>query len=467
MIKQLLPNLTFVDVETTGTSPISDRIIDIGIVRVENGKIVEEFESLINPQTYLSPYITQITSITPEVLYKAPYFEEVKGKIYNLLADSVFVAHNVHFDYSFVKNEFARYETKFSSKMLCTVRLSRLLFPHERHHNLDAIINRFGISVETRHRALPDAMAMYHFWEKVKNEIPEEKFSESIQKLSKNSRIPSQINKELISNIPNLPGVYVFYDKEGTCLYVGKSTHLKDRITSHFSSFHKNTTDMKLSDLIFDIEIKRCGGDLSASLLESELIKKMQPLFNRQLRSVREVVAVTKNDNTEFHTVEVKRIQVPIIGNYENIIAVFPSIKKAKEKLYEICESRHICRIMIGLEKGKGKCFGSQIGKCDGACMGKESALKHNIKLIEAFNGYFIPKWPFEGEIIIEEKSEDLTEYIHINNWVHTGLSTFKDSEPTFTPKENVLYIDTVKILKKFLKKREYLNKVKRLPALA
>lgn len=465
-MKNLLSNLSFVDVETTGTSATGDRIIDIGIVRVEEGKIVEEFESLVNPLTHLSPFISQMTSITPEMLYRAPTFEEIKSKVYDMLDGTTFVAHNAQFDYAFIKQEFARLETKFSSKMLCTVRLSRLLFPEYKHHNLDALVERFNLPMEKRHRAFPDAKALYFFLDKVRQVFPEDKLSMTVKSLVKKSRIPTAIDFKLIKNLPNQPGVYIFYDAEGTVLYVGKSTHLKDRVMSHFSAFHSISTDLKLATQAADLEIIRTGGDLSACLLEAELIKKMQPIFNRQLREARECVALIKKEDTNYHTIELKRIRLPITGDSGRIVSLYPSMKKAKETIHEILKEKHICPIVSGLEKGPGPCFNFQIGKCDGACTGKESALKHNLKLIEALGNYFIPKWPFDGEIAIREESEDVSELIHINNWMHVGTTLVSQGDAVFKKKENVIYTDTVKILKKFLKRRDYLKKIaKALPA--
>jgi DNA polymerase-3 subunit epsilon len=264
----------------------------------------------------------------------------------------------------------------------------------------------------------------------------------------------------LIKNIPNQPGVYIFYDADGTVLYVGKSTHLKDRVMSHFSAFHSISTDLKLLSQAADLEFIRTGGDLSACLLEAELIKKMQPVFNRQLREARESVAVIKNEKSRYHTIELKRIKLPLDADFGKIVTIYPSMKKAKEVINEIIKEKHICPIASGLENGKGPCFNFQIGKCDGACIGKESALKHNLKLIVALGNYFIPKWPFDGEITVKEESDDVTELVHINNWMHIGTTSVKGGDFRFTQKESAIYTDTVKILKRFLKRGDFMKKI-------
>ncbi len=143
----MLPQkLVFIDTETTGLSVSRDRIIEIGIVRVENNVVVAEYQSLINPEMFLSPFITSITHITEADLVNAPTFYDIRKDVYDLLKDAVFVAHNVRFDYGFLRNEFKRMEMNFTAKHFCTAKLSRSLFPLERHHNLDSVMQRFGIS---------------------------------------------------------------------------------------------------------------------------------------------------------------------------------------------------------------------------------------------------------------------------------------------------------------------------------
>ena len=138
----MLPqSICFVDVETTGTSAFYNRVIEIGIVKTLNGEIVKEYKTLINPQTHIDPFIEQLTGIDPISLENAPTFEEVAPEIYELLSDSFFVAHNVRFDYGFLRNEFKRSGIKLSLKHFCTVKLSRLLYPDMKRHNMDAIID--------------------------------------------------------------------------------------------------------------------------------------------------------------------------------------------------------------------------------------------------------------------------------------------------------------------------------------
>ncbi len=151
-----------VDVETSGTGR-SDRIIEIGILRIQNGVCVETYKTFLNPEKQISTWITRLTGITNSDLEDAPQFEDVADEVARLLKGAIFVAHNVAFDYAFIKSEFARADRFFEAQCLCTVRLSRLLSPRAKHHNLSAVIRRHKLTCESRHRAFDDAHALWQF----------------------------------------------------------------------------------------------------------------------------------------------------------------------------------------------------------------------------------------------------------------------------------------------------------------
>lgn len=182
----MLPkSLAFVDIETTGLRARNDRIIEIGIIRFEENRITQTYHSLINPQTPLPQEITTITGITENDLSDAPVFGEVISHIREVLADTIFVAHNVEFDYYFLKEEFARQKLPFILSSVCTVRLSRTLYPTLPRHNLETLIQTFNIPYEKRHRALDDAKALYYLYNKMRAEIQEEKLVNALRKHTK------------------------------------------------------------------------------------------------------------------------------------------------------------------------------------------------------------------------------------------------------------------------------------------
>src|SRR3989344_4458040 len=276
---KLPKKLAFVDVETTGSNPRCDRIMEIGILRVENNKIVATLDTLINPGVPPPEFIVNMTGINPFDLEAAPVFSSVAREVKELLNGAIFVAHNARFDYAFVKNEFLRHEISFNAKVLCTVKLARKIYPGLVKYNLDNIIEKFGIICENRHRAYGDAKSLWDFYNITLSNGAKARLSAALEELLKAPSIPSSIGRERIRNISDGPGVYIFRDETST-LYIGKSVNLKDRIRSHFSSDYQTSKDIKISQYIRDIETIETAGEMGALLREATLVKKMQPIFN-------------------------------------------------------------------------------------------------------------------------------------------------------------------------------------------
>src|SRR5258706_825327 len=202
----MLPDkLAFLDVETTGLSVTRDRIIEIGILKVEKGIVTDTFSSLVNPQTYVSSYIENITHIQLLDLEKAPTFYEIQNRILEMLEGSILVAHNARFDYGFLRNEFRRYGKSFSIKHFCTARLSRHLFPKHRHHNLDSIIQRYSIECENRHRAFDDAKVLWDYLQIIQKTLPEKEFTKAIENAMHIPSIPSFLPAKLLDTLPENP----------------------------------------------------------------------------------------------------------------------------------------------------------------------------------------------------------------------------------------------------------------------
>src|SRR5258708_5219783 len=245
----MLPSkLAFVDIETTGMRSSYDRIIEIGILRVEDNQLVDTFQTLINPQSHLPKEITNLTGITQNDIENAPTFRQVKDDIIEILADCTFVAHNVRFDYAFLKHELLRENITYSAKHFCTVRLSRMLFPQWQRHNLDAVISECNITCINRHRAFDDAKVLHEFYQHILKTIPNEKFEKALAKTMKKPSLPVNLPLEEIEKLPEKPGVYIFYGsspeytknsdkKESQNLRL--SDNQKFRITE-FSEYSKN-----------------------------------------------------------------------------------------------------------------------------------------------------------------------------------------------------------------------------------
>ena len=195
------PDLAFVDIETTGSNFDRDRITEIGIKTLASNQI-EVWERLINPQTFIPQNIQRLTGISPHMVENQPSFEQIARELKEELEGKIFIAHNARFDYGFIKASFKRVGIDFKPKVLCTVKLSRLLFPIQARHNLDTIISSHGLKVSARHRALGDADLLLQFWRVCESKFGTEKLNEVINQLVGNPSLPPNIDKELIDSTP-------------------------------------------------------------------------------------------------------------------------------------------------------------------------------------------------------------------------------------------------------------------------
>lgn len=182
-------NFTIVDVETTGGSPFFNRVIEIGLLRVERGEVIEEFETLVNPGMEIPEFITSMTGITNDDVAAAPYFEEIAEDLLQKFEGNIFVAHNSQFDYGFLKEEFRRAGFSFNLPQLCTVRLSRALYKEHKRHNLSEIIERYGFECENRHRAFDDAKVLWDFLKHVHVDVDLEQLRKTMKRVMSKPRV--------------------------------------------------------------------------------------------------------------------------------------------------------------------------------------------------------------------------------------------------------------------------------------
>jgi DNA polymerase-3 subunit epsilon len=419
----LLPCYVLLDLETTGAISTQDRITEIGLIRFENGIEVGRWTSLINPETSISPFIQRLTGITQDMVKNAPTFFEVRDILLDWLNDAVLCAHNARFDYGFLKNEFKRSGITFQKKLLCTVKLSRKLYPQHQGHGLDAIIERFKLICKNRHRAMDDTEMMAAFIKAAINELGESTVKAAAHALLKQQAIPVHLDHLEIDAIPETCGVYLFYG-DSALLYVGKSVTMKSRVLSHFQSDHRSTRAMRIAQEIKRIEYRVTSGELGALLLESRLIKDYQPIHNRQLRRERQLCAWLVSDNPNAKPL-VNLIYESDINwtTFENVYGIFKTKRQALQLLDKVADDYGLCDKALGLEKGTGICFSHQLKRCTGLCAGKEPAELHRLRLLTALNSYKILAWPFGGRIGIREYNphNDVTEMHVFDQWCHLG----------------------------------------------
>ena len=445
-------SLVILDVETTGVNPVYDRITEVGLVEVERGRSVGEWSTLVNPGTRIPPAIQALTGITDDMVALAPAFAEIAGHLLARLEGKLLVAHNARFDYGFLRNEFRRAGLRYSSRVLCTVKLSRRLFPRESRHNLDALMTRHGLACESRHRALGDARAVGLLLERWRREIAHDVVAAAAHALVKAPTIPAGLAEGALDAIPEAPGVYIFCGENGAALYVGKSINLRSRVLAHFAGDHRDARDMKIAQQVNRVDWIETAGELGALIEESRLVKKLAPVYNRRLRRAAELCA--------WHWRVEEMLDPPRLVNagdlarvrFDDVHGLFRSRSAALEALREIATAHQLCPIVLGLEKGKGPCFAHQLKRCRGACVGTETRAQHALRLVAALAQLRMRPWPFKGRIGVIESGAARDEIIVLDRWCYLGtvrseaeLGEFTGQRPAAT-----FDLDTYKILTRF-----------------
>ena len=419
----LLPCYVLLDLETTGATPTQDCITEIGLIRYENGVEVGRWNTLINPEVSISPFIQRLTGITQDMVSHAPTFAQVCETLLQWLDQAVLCAHNVRFDYGFLKNEFKRIGVTFQKKVLCTVKLSRKLYPEHHSHSLDAIIERFQLVCDQRHRAMGDTEMMAAFIDVAIRELGESTVQETARTLLKQQAIPTGLDHLDVHTIPETCGVYLFHG-DSALLYVGKSVSLRSRVFNHFQGDHRSAKEMRIAQEIKRVEYRITSGELGALLLESRLIKEYQPIHNRQLRRERQLCAwqVSSDPNAKPLVTLINDSDIDWRAA-ENIFGTFKTKRQAGEVLNKLADEYGLCDKALGLEKGSGVCFAHQLKHCKGLCAGKESAESHWLRLLTALTHYKLLTWPYAGRIGIREHNPDydITEMHVFDQWCHLG----------------------------------------------
>ncbi len=455
--------LVFVDVETTGMRPSYDRIIEIGIIRVEHGKVVAEYSKLLNPNMYMSPYIEMLTGITSQDLESAASFYDVKDEVYELLEDATFVAHNVRFDYGFVRHELKEHGLPFSAKQLCTVKLSKKLFPRYSKHSLAALIERFGFSFKHRHRAFDDAHVLWQFYQMINQQFDGDKIAEAIASIQSQPTFPKDLDPAMVANLPESPGVYQFFDRDGLLLYIGKSKNIRSRVLQHFNNDFMTSKQLRLCQKIARIAFIQTAGELGALLRESYLIKKLQPLYNRQLRRHTKIISLRKMQNPDgYDTVSLDTLGQINADEVHELLGIFRSKKQAHDFLIDIARKYQLCPKLLGIEKGTGSCFAYRLKLCKGACVQAENPKIYNLRFLMAAASHQFKNWRHDGPIEISEKNDicELHEKFVLDKWCilknHVTAEESQDETDLSLGTDYEFDVDTYKILVRYLEKNGY-----------
>jgi DNA polymerase-3 subunit epsilon len=460
--------LVFVDLETTGANPAIDRIIEVGIVKVSAGQLEYEWSTLVDPGESIPPIIQGFTGITNDMVRGAPSFADIADEVFARIEGSLFIAHNARFDYGFLKNEFKRLDLAFQPRVLCTVKLSRALYPEHHRHGLDTLIARHNLACDARHRALGDARVLWDFVQLAQAEKPPEAIRAALKKAMKSPSLPSGLEATAVDAVPEAPGVYLFYGENALPLYIGKGINMRARVQSHFAADHGSGRAMRIAQETRRIEWIETAGELGALLLEARLVKEKSPIHNRQLRKNDELCAFRLVEGGEVSLERVPLSGVPA-DELGELYGQFKSKREAHNTLRELAAEHGLCLKRLGLEQGKGPCFNHQIKRCKGFCVGKENALTHDLRLKTALAVLKLRTWPFPGRVAIRERLDagERCEWHLFENWCHLGTAKSEAElyEAAQTRFDAAFDLDAYRILRRELEKRAGSMDVVRLDA--
>ena len=373
-----MKKFAIVDIETTGSHAGANSITEIAILVHDGIQVIDSFQSLINPGTTIPPFISRLTGITNEMLIHAPRFHEIAKKIWNMTEDSVFVAHSVNFDYSFIREEFKTLGADFKRPKLCTVRLSRKVFPGNASYSLGNICKTLNIEIKNRHRAMGDAEATVRLFEKCLLNDRDNIVAKSLKKNSKESTLPPNLPIEVFNELPDKTGVYYFYNLKGDIIYVGKAINIRKRIISHFSG--PTAARFAFISSIANITYTICGTELIALLLESSEIKRLFPIYNQAQKFDRCNYILTEY-------VDQKGIKHLVFTRYNKklkAITHFRSFDAGREFVFHLIKDYNLCPKYCGMYSGAGPCLDHKQSLCNGICDDKESVGAYNKRVDSA-----------------------------------------------------------------------------------
>ncbi len=425
-----------VDIETTGGNAVFNKIIEIAVFIFDGEKVVDQYQTLINPERQIPGHISAFTSITNEMVHSAPRFSEVAQRIEDMTQGKIFVAHNVNFDYSFIKREFSELGKQWRRKKLCTVRLGRNIIPGMPSYGLGNICNELGIKIHDRHRASGDAAATVQLLAELIKRDQDNFIEYSLNRTSKEALLPPNLPKEQFENLPEEMGVYYFHDENGKIVYIGKAKSIIDRVSSHFSGNTNTNRKQLFLNTIHSVTYQLCGNELIALLFESNEIKKYWPKFNRALKRVSFNYGLYQYEDRNGY----QRLSITKVNKYEEAVLTFKYLNEARSFLAGKVREFDLCPKLCGLQKSPNECFDYPIQVCKGACRGKETPEDYNQRFQQALGSM-----GNEGKsFVIIGQGRDFTEssVVLVENGSFQGFGFLDNEIEISEPEQFKSYID-------------------------
>ena len=440
--------LVFVDLETTGANFANDRIIEVGLIQVDQ-EGVREWSTLVDPGRPVSPFITGLTGIDTAMVEGAPTFEQLAPELLEKLRGRLFIAHNARFDYGFLKHEFRRLGIAFRATSLCTVKLSRKLFPGHHRHSLDTLVERYGLTTGDRHRALADARVLWDLWQHWHALLPAEAIRNAVEQITGRPELPPQLDPTLLDDLPEAPGAYALFGKEGDLLLAKRTANIRQQVFAHFAPAKRDTALVRDT---WRIEWREAAGEFGARLKELALTSER--------RDQTELCSWRLIDHGEqgFHP-ELVFARDLDFAHADSLFGLYQSRREAVHSLRKLAEAHRLCHTQLGLGNGKQgeACIAYKQKACRGACIGKEPLSLHSARLMAALAKHRVHPWPYSGPISLIERDEfGMREDHHvIDAWRHLGTAqdetTLREILENRDPVKPVFDPDTYRIVRKVL----------------
>jgi len=450
-----------VDIETTGNGYKGQKITEISIFIFDGKKVLDEFTTLVNPEAPIPSFITNLTGINQAMVRNQPKFYEIAKKVEEITKDTIFVAHNVNFDYNIIQAEFKSLGFDFKRKKLCTVRLSRKIIPGLKSYSLGNICADEGIPISARHRARGDVEATVELFKRLIERDDNFTINSFLNPRSRQATLPPLLDKSVVDNLPEKHGVYFFKNLKKEVIYVGKANNIKQRVISHFYDKKKKEQNMCLETA--DISYTKTGSELLALLLESSEIKQRYPKFNRAQRRAGEAIGLfSYEDQKGIIHLAYNRLKLA-----PNAIMKYYSVAECRTHLEHLCSEFDLCPKYCHLQTNVSSCFHYQLKQCKGICCDKESVKKYNERVREAIKSVGIGA----ENLVIKEKGRTEKEvgFALILDGIYLGFGYVdKDQASQLErPEEYQFFVqpqkdnkDVQRIISSYLKKKKKLKEL-------
>jgi DNA polymerase-3 subunit epsilon len=369
-----------VDIETTGGYAANNDITEVAIVLFDGEQIVDRYQTLVRPQRPIPYSIQVLTGITPAMVKQAPAFEEIAPVLLQKLSDCVFVAHNVNFDYSFLRHHFKKAGIDWSAPRLCTVRLTKKIVAGLSSYSLGNLCREFDIPIRQRHRAGGDVEAtvrLLHYLLQRGGRVHIDAF---LRRGSKEHALPLHLPADALDHLPYSPGVYYFHDKKDKVIYVGKAKNLRYRVRSHFMHNGAGRQRQEFLRNIWRISFQECHTELMAFILESVEIRRLWPAYNQSQKRAEQIFAVYSYCDQRGYlrlAVDKRKRNVPSVHTFTLRV-------EAHGELRKWVRQHELCPMLSYLQAEDTPCVGLREGYCRGACEGREVPKQYNARVQEA-----------------------------------------------------------------------------------